>query len=53
MTYSPATLITLWAFDGAIFAATSAILPFLMATSRIALILFLPSMTCPPLSSRS
>ena len=35
------------------FAATAAILPSLIATSRTALIRFLPSMTWPPLISRS
>src|SRR4051794_37150954 len=34
-------------------AATAAILPSLMATSRIALSLFFPSITWPPFSSRS
>src|SRR6266571_5395610 len=53
VTYSPATLTTLCALAGSIRAATSAIFPALMATSRIALILFFPSITCPPFSSRS
>ena len=38
---------------GSIFAATAAILPAAMATSRTALMLFFGSMTCPPRSSRS
>ena len=53
VTYRPATSTTLNAFAGSIVGATAAILPPWMATSRIALILFLGSMTWPPRSSKS
>src|SRR5579884_1046451 len=53
VTYRPDTLTDFSARAGSMFCATAAILPSLIATSRTALILFLPSMTCPPLSSRS
>src|SRR5690348_4219597 len=44
---------TLKAAAGSMLAATAATLPFAIATSRTALILFLGSMTCPPFSWRS
>src|SRR5205823_4261645 len=51
--YSPATFTVFAALAAGISAATAAIRPSFMATSRRALILFFGSMTWPPFSRRS
>src|SRR4051812_1186886 len=53
VTCSPPTFTVFDASFGSILAATAAIFPSLIATSRNALIPFLASITCPPCNSRS